>query len=221
MNGIELGTVLTVNVTKIIHEGPWTGSVGKTGIDKRPVVGPVLFADNCVAGDSILDRKVHGGYDAAVYAYAREDADWWEQELSRPVTNGKFGENLTTEGIDVNGATVGEHWIIGEVILEVSQPRIPCRVFAGFWDRPELIKEFLAAKRPGAYLRIIKEGNISAGDSIEIIDRPSHAVTIRDLFEAKSGERAKIREIAALTTLSPSWREWIDKLTLSNHFPVI
>ncbi len=205
------GKVLTVNVTKYVHEGPWAGSVGKTGIDKRPVAGPVLFAGNSVAGDAVLDSKRHGGYDAAVYAYAREDAKWLEQELRLTLTNGKFGENLSTEGIDVSGAIVGEHWKIGEVILEVSQPRIPCRVFAGFWERPELIKEFMAAKRSGSYLRIIKEGEISAGDAIEIFDLPSHGITIRDLFEAKGGERSKLDEIAALTNLSPPWREWIDE----------
>lgn len=207
------GKVLTVNITKHIHQGAWTGSVGKTGIDKQPVSGPVLFADNAVAGDAVLDRKVHGGYHAAVYAYAREDAKWWEQELALTVTNGKFGENLTTEGIDVSGAIVGERWKIGDVILEISQPRIPCRVFAGFWERPELIKEFMAAKRSGSYLRIIKEGEISAENAIEIIESPSHGITIRDLFAAKGGERSKLDSIAALTNLSPPWREWIDKVT--------
>lgn len=124
--------VLSVNVAAIIHEGAWTGSEGRTGIDKRSVAGAVKFQNNGVAGDVVVDRKHHGGYDKAVYAYAIEDTRWWEDEIGRELSNGAFGENLTTEGLDVNGAVIGERWQIGSAILEVSEPRIPCRVFAGF-----------------------------------------------------------------------------------------
>ncbi|MEY4693506.1 MAG: hypothetical protein RL437_786, partial [Actinomycetota bacterium] len=137
--------VLTVNVAAVVHEGAWTGSEGRTGIDKRPVNGAIRFSDNGLAGDVIFDKKHHGGFDKAVYAYASEDARWWEDQIGTKITNGAFGENLTTEGIDVNGALIGERWRIGKVLLEVSEPRIPCRVFAGFWDRPTLIKDFTAA----------------------------------------------------------------------------
>ena len=139
--------VLSINVTSVVHQGEWTGSEGRTGIDKRSVTGHIEFKNNGVAGDRIIDTNVHGGYDQAVYAYAREDAQWWETEIGEEITAGKFGENLTTEGIDVNAALVGEQWRIGSVILEVSQPRIPCRVFAGFWKRATLIKDFTQAGR--------------------------------------------------------------------------
>lgn len=207
-----MAKVLSVNVAAIIHEGEWTGSEGRTGIDKRPIEGAVRFANNSVAGDSVIDKKVHGGYDKAVYAYAREDADWWEREISRKITNGSFGENLTTSGIDVNSSLIGERWQIGTTILEVSEPRIPCRVFAGFWERPTLIKDFTNAKRPGAYLRIIEEGVISAGEELIVSFKPAHGITIRDIFEAKSGERSKISQIKDVEQLSDNYKEWLAKL---------
>ena len=205
--------IVSVNITAVVHEGEWTGSEGKTGIDKRSAIGPVRFSNDEVSGDVVVDRNHHGGYHQAVYAYAREDADWWEKEISQTIANGRFGENLTTTGIDVNQALVGERWRIGTTILEVSQPRIPCRVFAGFWQRPTLIKDFMAAGKPGTYLRIIQEGEISAGDSIEIISKPDHAITIADLYAAKNGERSKKEEIALVKELSPAYQEWAQSLS--------
>ena len=209
---MSIAKVLSVNVTAVIHDGAWTGSEGRTGIDKRPVDGKVKFADNCVAGDSIIDIKVHGGYDKAVYAYAREDADWWEREIGREISNGAFGENLTTYGIDVNASLIGEHWLIGDVVLEVSEPRIPCRVFAGFWDRPTLIKDFTDSRRSGAYLRIIQEGEICANDELKVIYKPEHGISIRDIFDAKAGERGKISQLKRVTELSDKYKEWLEKI---------
>jgi len=209
--------ILSINITSVLHQGEWTGSEGRTGIDKRSVAGPIGFKDNGVVGDRVIDTNVHGGYDQAVYAYAQEDAQWWEKEIGEEITAGRFGENLTTEGIDVNAALVGEQWKIGSVILEVSQPRIPCRVFAGFWKRATLIKDFTQAGRPGAYLRIIQEGTATAGDSIEVIFKPDHSVSIRDLFSAKSGERAKINEIKVVPQLSHEFKEWAEKIAATQN----
>jgi len=209
--------VLSINITSIVHQGEWTGSEGRTGIDKRSVEGPIEFKNNGVAGDRIIDTNVHGGYDQAVYAYATEDARWWEKEIGEEISAGRFGENLTTEGIDVNAALVGEQWKIGSVILEVSQPRIPCRVFAGFWKRATLIKDFTQAGRPGAYLRIIQEGTAQAGDAIEIIFKPDHSVSISDLFSAKSGERTKINEIKIVPQLSQGFKEWAEKIAATQN----
>jgi MOSC domain-containing protein YiiM len=209
--------VLSINITSIVHQGEWTGSEGRTGIDKRSVEGPIEFKNNGVAGDRIIDTNVHGGYDQAVYAYAQEDARWWEKEIGEDIPAGRFGENLTTEGIDVNEALVGEQWKIGSVILEVSQPRIPCRVFAGFWKRATLIKDFTQAGRPGAYLRIIQEGTAKAGDAIEVIFKPDHSVSISDLFSAKSGERTKINEIKVVPQLSQGFKEWAEKIAATQN----
>ncbi len=204
--------VLSINITSVVHQGEWTGSEGRTGIDKRSVSGAIEFKNNGVVGDRVIDTNVHGGYEQAVYAYAREDAQWWEREINEEIPAGRFGENLTTEGIDVNAALIGEQWKIGSVILEVSQPRIPCRVFAGFWKRATLIKDFTQAGRPGTYLRIIQEGTAQAGDAIEVIFKPNHTITISDLFAAKSGERSKINQIKDVTYLSTEFKEWSQKI---------
>ncbi len=207
MNVVE-PKVLSVNVTAVVHEGDWTGDVGRTGIDKRPVSKSVMLADNAVAGDVVSDRKNHGGYDKAVYAYSREDAEWWEKELGISLAPGRFGENLTTLGIDLRASVIGDRWNVGTATLEVAQPRTPCRVFAGFWERPNLIKEFTDAGRAGAYLRIIKEGEVRQGDSIEVVDRPKHGITVADLFTARGEERFRIFEVLAGQDSSESARQW-------------
>ncbi len=204
--------VISVNVTAVVHEEPWAGDKGRSGIDKRSVSGPVTLANNSVGGDFVGDTKSHGGFDKAVYSYAREDAQWWEDELGISIASGRFGENLTTQGIDVSGALVGEHWHIGDVILEVAQPRTPCRVFEGFWDRPGLIKEFTEARRPGAYLRILKEGQVSAGDAIEITYRPSHGITVGGMFGARGEDRFAMFEFLAKSDSSESVKQWASRM---------
>lgn len=201
--------VRSVNIANSPTFGPWTGSEGSTGIDKRPVSHPVRVFDHHVDGDTVVDRKHHGGEFKAVYAYAREDAEWWEAEIGRPLDGGAFGENLTTVGIDVTAARIGEQWRIGSVLLQVTEPRIPCRVFAGFWDRPHLVKEFTQAGRPGAYLRIIEEGEVTAGDGIEVVHRPGHSVTLGLAFAAKTAQGVdRTALLPALADLSPKWQEW-------------
>ena len=127
-------------------------------------------------------------------------------------SNGRFGENLTTQDIDVTNAIVGEKWALGTCILQVTMPRIPCKVFQGFWQRPNLIKEFTQAQRPGAYLKIIQEGYVSAGDDIRVFDIPQHGITIKDLFMAKSGERTKIKDINQIPGLALKFKEWSEKI---------
>jgi len=205
------GVLLSANVTSIIHEGDWTGSVGRTGIDKR-AVATIEIAREGVIGDHVLDTKAHGGTEKAVYSYAIEDLRWWEAEVEHALSSGSFGENLTTSGIDVTGAVIGEQWQIGSTILEVSQPRIPCRVFAGFWKRPTLVKDFTDAGKPGAYLRVIAGGPVSAGDKIEIVRRPDHAFTIGEAFRAKSGGRDLVPRILDVPDLPASWHAWAHRI---------
>jgi MOSC domain-containing protein YiiM len=163
-----------------------------TGIDKRPVPGPVaVAAPNCpkgtgavgLAGDRVYDVMHHGGDDQAVYAYAREDLDYWQNELQRELSNGTFGENLTTTGLDVTNAVIGERWRIGEdVVLEVTCPRVPCSTFRGWLGLPGWLKRFTRAERPGAYLRVIAAGDIVPGDGIVVLSRPSDGPTIAQAF---------------------------------------
>lgn len=209
-----MGRLLSVNVTAFVHEEPWAGEKGRSGIDKRSVDRPVNLANNSVGGDFVGDTKVHGGYDKAVYSYAREDAAWWESELGMSIACGRFGENLTTQGIDVSGAVIGELWHIGSAILEVAQPRTPCRVFAGFWDRPDLIKEFTDAGRPGAYLRIIQEGQVSAGDAIEITYQPAHGISVGKMFTARGEDRFAMFEFLAKSDSSDPVKQWATRMLI-------
>jgi MOSC domain-containing protein YiiM len=172
-------------------------STPTTGIDKRPVDGPVRVtvpgpegtAPTGIAGDVICDLRVHGGPDKAVYAYAREDLDRWAAELGKDLPGGVFGENLTTSGLEVTGARIGERWRIGaEVLLEVCAPRIPCRTFAAWLDEQGWIRRFTERAEPGAYLRVIQEGAIQAGDAIEVVYTPVHDVTIGLAFRALTAE---------------------------------
>ncbi len=206
-----MGRLLAVNIAAVTRTGDWTGDVGETGIDKRPVTHPVRLFDDHVDGDHVMDRAHHGGPSKAVYAYAREDATWWEAAIGRPIPTGSFGENLTTADIAVTGAIIGEVWRIGTATLRVTEPRIPCRVFAGFWDRPHLVREFTDAGRPGAYLAIVDEGSVQAGDAISVLHRPDHGVTLGRLFAARTNHGVTRDEVrAARADLSPTWQAWLD-----------
>jgi len=206
------GKVRSINIAATSQAQSWSGSGNRTGINKQSVQGLIHFGPEGVVGDTVVDRKHHGGYDKAVYAYAYEDALWWAEKIGRDMPAGSFGENLTTEGIDVTHAVIGERWQIGDLLLEVAEPRIPCSVFSGFWDRPTLIKEFTEANRSGAYLRIIDEAMIEKGNAISVASRPTHGITIADVFAARSGERSKIAEISRVAELSTEYRQWATKV---------
>ncbi|MFC3500808.1 MOSC domain-containing protein [Micromonospora krabiensis] len=201
------GRVAAVNLG-VVTEAAWAGDAsGRTGIDKRPVDGPVLFRVDGVAGDFIGERAHHGTPDQAVYAYAEEDAGWWSGELGRSVGPGGLGENLTTYAVDVTGAVIGEQWLVGSALLQVTKPRTPCRTFAGFWGVPDLIKRFTARALPGAYLRVLREGEAAAGDPIQVVERPAHGVTIGEVFRATSLEPELLPRLLDAPDLPESIRE--------------
>jgi MOSC domain-containing protein YiiM len=158
----------------------------RTGIDKRPVEGAVRVEPLGLVGDSVLDVDHHGGLSQAVYAYAREDQEWWTDELGdellRPITPGSFGENLTVTGVAVNDARPGERWAIGTLVLEVTDPRIPCSTFAGFLGLRGWVKRFALHERPGAYLRVVTPGELRAGDAITVTPGPPDVPTVRETF---------------------------------------
>ena len=150
-----------------------------SAIGKRPVAGRVRVEGVNLAGDEQADRRVHGGPDKAVYAYASEDTAWWSAQLGRDdLGPGAFGENLTLEGVDVTRAWIGERWRIGTVELEVCQPRLPCVKLGLRFRDPLMVRRFAEAARPGAYLRILAEGELGAGDAVDLLSRPAHDVTI-------------------------------------------
>jgi MOSC domain-containing protein YiiM len=200
--------VLTVNVGKP-RPNVWLDP-DLTGIDKRPVDGPVAVAapgpkgtgEVGLLGDRVYDVKNHGGPDQAVYAYAREDLDGWEAELGRPLANGVFGENLTTLGVEVNGALIGERWRIGsDLVLEVSCPRIPCATFQGWLERSGWVRRFTDAVLPGAYLRVIEPGDIRAADPVRVVHRPAHDVTVALTFRALTREPELLPRLATAEAL--------------------
>ncbi len=184
------------------------GEPTKTGIYKYPVAGPQPLRDDQVGADRQANYEVHGGYDKAVYAYAAEDYRWWEEELGRTLEPGTFGENLTTEGIDLTASRVGDRWSLGTASLEVSEPRIPCSKLAHKMGDPKFVKRFAQALRPGAYLRIIEEGTIEADDRIEVISRPEHEVTLGLVARAYFGQRDLVPGLLAAEALSDGWRQW-------------
>jgi MOSC domain-containing protein YiiM len=187
----------------------------ESAIVKRPASGRVRFEGVNAAGDDQADRSVHGGPDRSVYAYAAEDYAWWESELGRPLEPGTFGENLTTGGLEVNEAVVGERWAIGEAELEVSIPRVPCFKLAARMRDPRFVKRFADARRPGPYLRIKRPGTIAAGDAIEIVSQPAHGIRIIDVYTVYLFERARLHELLKAPELGPNWLGWIrDQLAL-------
>jgi len=201
--------VESVNLAQV-RVNPDPKARGKpTGIDKVPsdlaamVRAPGMTGSGLV-GDVIGNRKLHGGDDQAVYAYAREDLDGWETELERRITSGMFGENLTTAGVDVTGARIGERWRVGTdgLVLEVSAPRTPCRTFAAFLAADRWIKTFTRAAKPGAYLRVISPGAVRAGDPIVVEHRPDHDVTIELAFRARMSEPDLLPRLLAADALS-------------------
>ena len=192
--------VLAVNLANVIRTPdarPATPTDGKprhSGIDKRPVRQPVLARRLGLDGDTICDTANHGGADQAVYAYASEDTEWWQDqlagELGFELTAGSLGENLTLREVAVTEAVIGERWQVGGALLQVTAPRIPCSTFAGFWQVDRLVKRFTQAGRPGAYLRVLSEGEITAGVRLRVLDRPSHGLTVRQTFRALTGDRS-------------------------------
>jgi MOSC domain-containing protein YiiM len=202
------GRVVSVNVG-IPREFTLKGKRHVSAIWKEPVESRVLLEGVNVEGDDQADRESHGGPDQAVYAYALEDYEWWEQELGIELVPGTFGENLTLTGMEVNGALVGEQWEVGETVLEAAQPRFPCFKLGHRMGDPTFPRRFRAAARWGTYLRIIDEGTIAAGDTVTIIRRPDHAVTVDLIGEIYHGDQARAPELLAAPQLPEYWRDWV------------
>ncbi|WP_211348756.1 MOSC domain-containing protein [Nocardioides litoris] len=188
------GHVLSVHVGRP-REAAWT-TIGRTSIDKTTVPGPVAVGALGLAGDQVSNLRHHGGPDKAVYAFAREDLDRWAAAFERPVPDGTFGENLTTAGLDVNDAEVGERWRIGsDLVVEVTMFRTPCSTFKAWlgrngYDDRAWLRRFVEDGRPGAYLRVVVPGPVAAGDAIEVVHQPGRGVTVASWFAQAMGTAA-------------------------------
>ena len=202
-----VGKVLSVNVGTA-REFEFNGRPARSAIWKSPVVGRIAARGMNLAGDDQADRKAHGGPDKAVYAYTVEDYRWWEARIGRALAYGEFGENLTTEGIDVNDALVGERWAVGTAVLEISEPRIPCWRLGVRMNDPVFPRRFTEALRPGPYLRIVVQGDVGAGDEIRFVERPDHGLTVRDVFRIYTRDRGEARRLLTIPGMSESWQRW-------------
>lgn len=190
---------------------PW-GDLKRSAIDKHQVDGPVWVHRLGITGDQVADLRHHGGLDQAVYAYAREDLDWWADQLGRQLRDGQFGENLTVVGIDVTQAIIGERWRIRDVELELAVPRIPCSVFQGFMNEPHWVKRFTQRGRPGAYFRVVTEGELAAGDPIVVVHRPGHGVRLGEVFRALTGDRDLVPKLLLAPELPEEARMYARKI---------
>jgi MOSC domain-containing protein YiiM len=199
--------VLTVNIGCSV-DAAWAGRVKRTAIGKRPVsaaAGPIAVGRLGLAGDEQADKKHHGGYEQAVYAYARDDLDWWAAELRSELADGMFGENLTTADLDLSGALIGERWRLGTAVAEVTGPRIPCVVFQNWMAQPHWVARFAAAGRPGAYLRVVTEGVVAPGDRVVVLERPAVSVTVAESMRAFYGDRELLRRLLLVPGRSGTW----------------
>ena len=200
-------SIVSVNVGRV-RTVERAGKLITTGIFKEPVAGRVRLHGVNLDGDDQADRGVHGGPERAAYAYASEDYRWWSGELGRDCASGTFGENLTMRGVDVSGALIGERWRVGSAVVQVTSPRVPCYKLAMKMDDPQFVRRFAEALRPGAYLSVVEEGDVAAGDGVEIVHRPGHALTLAAMTRIYFFERDRIGELLQAEDLPAGWRDW-------------
>lgn len=207
--------LLSVNVVHELVPGPG----GPTAIDKRGVDGPVEVGPLGLTGDVQAHSNVHGGPDKAVYAYAAEAAGRWARRLDREITPGTFGENLTTEGLDVDGALIGERWRIGAadtgVVLEVRMPRTPCENLEARMGVPRFMADFAATGEVGAYCKVLQPGSVQAGDPVVVVSRPDHDVTVRVMMTGATAYQLRALLEAGLD-LAPQVKRRAQRATRSS-----
>jgi MOSC domain-containing protein YiiM len=209
-----MAEVISINVGTP-REAAWAG-IGRTSIDKQPVTGSVPVGRLGLEGDQVSDTKNHGGIDQAVYAFAREDLDWWEGELGHEIRDGQFGENLTTRGLDVNECEVGERWRIGSATLEIAMVRTPCNDFKNWqrlngYDDRAWVKRFAVRARPGPYLRVVQEGEVRAGDELTVVHQPGHGVTVSTMFRALMLDHTLLPELLKIDRLARVARRRVER----------
>jgi MOSC domain-containing protein YiiM len=170
-----------------------------TGIDKRPAERAFVGRLG-LGGDVVADVENHGGADQAVYLYARDDYAWWESELGTPLAAGTFGENLTVPTLGA-APRPGDRVRVGSTLLELTAPRVPCAVFAHKMGEPDWVKRFAAAERPGAYARVVKEGEVAPGDPVELVptatDHPTLVELLRLWYDKRAAADVVERALAA------------------------
>jgi MOSC domain-containing protein YiiM len=201
---VDNGQVISVNTGRAVKVG-WAGRVQRTAIEKHPADGAVHVGRLGLDGDEQADLENHGGPEQAIYVYAREDLDWWAGQLSRAVRDGLFGENITTAGLDVTNALIGERWRLGTAEVQVTSCRIPCGTFRSWTGEKGWVKRFAQAGRPGAYLRVLAEGIVRPGSTVTVLSRPAAGVTVAESMRAYYGDRELMVRLSTVPELSTKW----------------
>ena len=189
----------------------WNGQTVSTGIYKTPVEGRVMLRTLNLDGDRQADLTVHGGVHKAVYAYPSEHYDYWRGELpGAELPWGMFGENFTTEGLDESSVHIGDRFRLGSAEVTVTQPRLPCYKLGVKFERADILKMFLASGRTGFYFCVRREGEVGAGDEIELLGRDENNVTVADILRLYARDKDDVetlRRAVAVEALPESWRE--------------
>ena len=206
--------LICVNVG-LPREVTWKGKTVTTGIFKEPVSERVMVRSLNLDGDRQADLTVHGGVDKAIYVYPFEHYDYWQSEL--PDTEfppGIFGENFTITGLKEEEVNIGDRFVIGTVKLIVTQPRLPCYKLGIRFGRPDMVKRFLASRRTGFYFRVLQEGEVGAGDTLELVSRDDNNITVADitqLYVGKEDNLELLHRAAQLEALPKSWRDYFQR----------
>ncbi|MGC2627352.1 MAG: MOSC domain-containing protein [Candidatus Udaeobacter sp.] len=206
--------LLSVNVG-LPREIDWKGKIVRTSIFKEPIAGRVQVSRLNVEGDQQSDLSVHGGQDKAVYAYPSEHFAFWRTEFpGMELDWGVFGENFTTAGLLEETVHIGDRFRLGSAEFVVTQPRMPCFKLGIRFNRSDMVKRFLQSGRTGFYFAVRKEGEVAAGDSIEVLERDKHNVPVADivnLYRGNGGNHDLLRRVSELPSLPNNWREYFRK----------
>ena len=212
--------LLSVNVSQP-KEVSYNGKRIKTGIFKEPVSGRTMMRQLNLDGDGQGDPTVHGGIHKAVYIYTIEHYDYWKRELVRDdLTYGQFGENLTVEGLLEETVHIGDVFRVGEALVEVSQPRVPCFKLGIKMGNARIVKPFLASERVGFYVRVLEEGEVGAGDAIERTKVGEGQMTVKEIVHLRHFDNINVaaaEKAASLPALTPSWRDSFEEIVVKAH----
>jgi MOSC domain-containing protein YiiM len=212
--GVKGMRLVSVNVG-LPRDVTWKGRTVTTGIFKEPLEGRVALRTLNLQGDRQADLSVHGGPSKAIYAYPAEHYDYWRAELAdRALSWGMFGENFTTEGLREDGVRIGDRFKIGSAELMATEPRLPCYKLAIKFGRDDIIKRFLESGRTGFYFAVLREGEVEAGDTIELTQPDENDVSVADitrLYVRDKYDLESVRRALKVKALPDSWREYFQR----------
>jgi MOSC domain-containing protein YiiM len=186
-----------------------------TGMCKKPVTGPLLLTKQGFAGDGVGDRKHHGGFDKAVCVYSLDHYAYFEGVLGILLPKAAFGENFSVAGLSEDEVCIGDLFKAGTAVVQVSQPRQPCTTLAARYGKSDFVKLVSDSGRTGFYFRVIEEGKVKAGDSLDLVERDLCRVSVafaNQIFYHDRKNREGIEKVLAVPALSEAWRKPFQEL---------